>query len=367
MKLISFSLFVLALLICHGANADELYQIVTSATEINPDDVYVIASEDGEYALQGTSSKPFATTKTGKANYINGYLLATTTHVADNIKLVPVEGKTDTYLLQYVSDNKYVRGGTANAKDLSKTTSNTDSRLEWKIVSNSKGANIQNTNTSLYITNNTSEFSCKTTQSSVKSCLYKKVTKDDDVVLTKNLDSYSSTILLTSTDYDFSETNGLKVYIVTDANKSKVTLQEVKQVRQGTPVILYGDKNHYIARKKDMNSVPDLTNNILKKGGSNIYGDGQTTYAIAEKDGKIGFYRVKSGVQIPAGKVYLVINDTDAKEFFDFDGEEVTLGIDNVYNGHIEPKGRMFNINGQQVTNGYKGIVIMNGKKYLNR
>ena len=159
----------------------------------------------------------------------------------------------------------------------------------------------------------------------------------------------------------------MKVYIVTDANKSKVTLQEVKQVRQGTPVILYGDKNHYIARKKDMNSVPDLTNNILKKGGSNIYGDGQTTYAIAEKDGKIGFYRVKSGVQIPAGKVYLVINDTDAKEFFDFDGEEVTLGIDNVYNGHIEPKGRMFNINGQQVTNGYKGIVIMNGKKYLNR
>jgi len=38
-----------------------------------------------------------------------------------------------------------------------------------------------------------------------------------------------------------------------------------------------------------------------------------------------------------------------------------------VDNNQFDPKGIMYNLSGQRVDESYKGIIIQNGKKYLNR
>ena len=171
---------------------------------------------------------------------------------------------------------------------------------------------------------------------------------------------------MTSTDYDFTDTKNLKVYIVTDANKQKVTLEEVKQVPLGTPVILYGDMNHYIARKLSMGTVEKLNDNLLKVGSKSVVGDASTIYGIAAKNGKVGFYRVNTGVEFPAGSVYLVIKDTGAKDFYAF-GEEATTGINGITDdGSCLKDDNWYNLKGMRVdAPSGKGIYIRNGRKVI--
>jgi hypothetical protein len=46
--------------------------------------------------------------------------------------------------------------------------------------------------------------------------------------------------------------------------------------------------------------------------------------------------------------------------------DEVT-GIDDVRSKMSDGRGGFYNINGQKVSNSNKGIMIVNGKKYLNK
>ena len=362
-------LMIAALLIIGNAQMfadDELYQKLTSVSDINPEDEFAICQENGNYALK-TDKDALGTTSPGKANLINGYLLITTTLVPDHIKLIPVESETNTYLLQVKSSSMYIQGGTNSAKDLKLTTDMSASRLKWKLVVNNDSLLIMNVETELYICNNASKFSCNKSNSTYYSCLYKKVSQDGDLIIKKEYDSYSSFVTLTSTDYDFTETNDLKAFIVTDANKQKVTLQQVTQVPAGTPIILYGNRNHYIAKKLAKGTVNKLSNNILKEGDSSVSGDASTIYAIAEKNGKVGFYKVNKGVKFPAGSVYLVIKESGAKDFYAFD-EEVTTGISH---GFADQTARpadnnWYNLNGMRIDAPLqKGIYIHNGKKVI--
>ena len=80
-----------------------------------------------------------------------------------------------------------------------------------------------------------------------------------------------------------------------------------------------------------------------------------------EADG-VGFYPVKSGVTIPAGKAYLVIDAKEVKGFLALD--DVADAINNIL---VETaNGNIFNIAGQKVQNITKGgLYIVNGKKVI--
>ena len=49
-----------------------------------------------------------------------------------------------------------------------------------------------------------------------------------------------------------------------------------------------------------------------------------------------------------------------------FDDETIT-GVETVQGEGFMVNDEYYNLNGQQVTKDYKGIVIVNGKKYLNK
>ena len=104
------------------------------------------------------------------------------------------------------------------------------------------------------------------------------------------------------------------------------------------------------------------TNNIFKAATSDVTA-GDNTYALVK--GKQGFAKVKAGVIIPAGKAYLETT-AGSKLAINFGGE--TTGISKVATELTAPENSaMYNLAGQRVSNSYKGIVIRNGKKFINK
>ncbi|MBQ9651289.1 MAG: InlB B-repeat-containing protein, partial [Prevotella sp.] len=97
--------------------------------------------------------------------------------------------------------------------------------------------------------------------------------------------------------------------------------------------------------------------------------------AISNDGTKVGFYydgSANDGSTINNGahKAYLAVpTGGDAKAFFALGDEESeepqneTDGIGSIENGKLNIETSAFNLSGQRVCNGYKGIVIINGKK----
>ena len=100
-------------------------------------------------------------------------------------------------------------------------------------------------------------------------------------------------------------------------------------------------------------------------------------YALAtNKDGdanSVGFYWQNStgaAFQNGAHKAYLALDKkfsdmSQAKSAFLLSGEDISTGINGVSQNNNT--GVRFNMQGQRVGNAYKGVVIMNGKKFLQK
>ena len=88
-----------------------------------------------------------------------------------------------------------------------------------------------------------------------------------------------------------------------------------------------------------------------------------------ENPGTIGFYYGADGgaaFALGANKAYLAVPETSAKEGFSFISEEDETDGINAVSTKVE-NGVRYNLAGQKVDAAYKGIVIVNGKKMLNK
>ena len=103
-------------------------------------------------------------------------------------------------------------------------------------------------------------------------------------------------------------------------------------------------------------------------------------YILGVKDGNAVFAPTEAGT-LAAGKAYYRIrrdqdklakaikeNPAAAKViFFSIGGNGETTGINGIENEAKKNDGIMFNLAGQKVQKSYKGMVIMNGKKFINK
>ena len=196
---------------------------------------------------------------------------------------------------------------------------------------------------------------------------------EEEITITNDLwASYSSDYAL-----DFSTTEGLTAYVVTAVNGNVVKLEEVTSVPAGTGILLHGNTaGTYTvpvveaAEEPALNYLVGTGSYAVSVGGMLAIAPYGSTYAFGKnKDGVIGFVKASDGYIIGAHKAFLKyeseIEDDDESLLFMAINPE-TDGLQSV-EASVSDNAPVYNLSGQKVGNSYKGIIIRNGKKYINK
>ena len=146
----------------------------------------------------------------------------------------------------------------------------------------------------------------------------------------------------------------------------KVVLTSVKgkKIPAGTGIILKGSGNVTIPLTTE---TPDnITGNDLLVSDGTVEGDESTIYVLANGDSGVGFYLVKNGSAITAGKAYLQVDGgTSARQFIGFGDDNETTGIDSLTPTLSKGEGVYYDLQGRRVAQPTKGLYIVNGKKVV--
>lgn len=168
-------------------------------------------------------------------------------------------------------------------------------------------------------------------------------------------------------DIDFSQTEGVTAYQITEATPQGITAEEVDKVPAGAAVMLKGPGTVTVQLKRT-SDVADLTNNKMlactNTSVTGITGSATSTdiYVLGNGNKGLGFYMLSGTLQ--AGKGYLNISGgAGAKP--SFVAFEETTGISNAAVETTEDDGTYYNLQGVRVMNPQKGIYIKNGKKIV--
>ena len=186
-----------------------------------------------------------------------------------------------------------------------------------------------------------------------------------DVINTESLTTSAGGYATYSADYavNYSEL-GLTAYTLTvDEGNTTVTAKAFTGVvPAGGAVLVKGTTNTTYTltpatTEGDATFVTDLQTGATTADG--------TQYGFTSKFGTPAFAQVVSGQDIPAKKGYIVLSGTSAAKYSICFDDEAT-GIHTI-EAASAANGAMYNLAGQRVDKAYKGIVIVNGKKYLNK
>lgn len=188
--------------------------------------------------------------------------------------------------------------------------------------------------------------------------LFKKVTAE---TLTTSAGGYATY----SADYavNYSEL-GLTAYTLTvdETNKTVTAKEFTGVVPAGGAVLVKGDASKAYTLTPATTEGDATFATALKTGATKADG---TQYGFTSKSGTPAFAQVVSGQEIPAKKGYIVLNGASAAKYSICFDDEAT-GIHTI-EAASAANAAMYNLAGQRVDKAYKGIVIVNGKKYLNK
>lgn len=161
---------------------------------------------------------------------------------------------------------------------------------------------------------------------------------------------------------------GLKAYTVKlNAEKTGIVMNEVEGVvPAGVAVLLKGKADtDYALTKAD--GWQNVTSDLKMSDGTITSTTSVNVYGLATVDGQDGFYKASGEQKIPAKCAYLeVANSANSAKFYSLgDHSGSTTSITSVKNEAAGNNAPMYNLAGQLVDKGYKGIVIKNGKKIV--
>ena len=140
---------------------------------------------------------------------------------------------------------------------------------------------------------------------------------------------------------------------------------------KGTAVVLEAKEGKYIFEETSKTGETDPHNALRGSDSTTITSGGEVYYVFGKGSNGVGFYWKEANGKAfttEAHKAYLVYTPsktTNAKSFLGFDValeiQGPTVREKTIFDGPI------YNLLGQRVDKDYKGIIIVNGKKYLNR
>ena len=158
-------------------------------------------------------------------------------------------------------------------------------------------------------------------------------------------------------------------YVLTnvDTSTGATKVEPVTQVPANTPVLLKGEGTKTITILSSTPAAP--TTNLMEVYDGSNKGT-MVPYVLAKNGDTAGFKKWTGAASVITGRAVMWLDSEIAhsREFFFLGGE--TTGISNVdvnANNNFDANAPMYNLAGQKVTKSYKGVVIQNGKKFMNK
>lgn len=153
---------------------------------------------------------------------------------------------------------------------------------------------------------------------------------------------------------DFSGSNVNAYTVKYDSLANTITLTPIEKIPGKTAVVVKGDAGSYNFDHAE--SADALTDNNLEFKYSDYTVKAEKTFYILAQNGDVcGFYPVKVNTTLPAYKGYLYIKSTTttkAKDFYAIG--KTTTNINNAVINNAQ-RGIRYNLNGQRVSDSYKG------------
>lgn len=326
-----------------GENNGTLYAM--AAQKENNRAAEVVTKEKGIIAVNHSGSIPFITLDSteGEAGTLWGF------------------DTDDGYLCSASSDKNYLHLLTSS---LMSFTDHPEAQATIEIAEDGQATIVfqkyDRNNLRFNYNNGSPLFSCYAENSSVQNLPYIYMeTELDEIPLEVTITDAKWATYVAEDDVTFPE--GVTAYVPTTISTTSVGLTQVTQAMKGEAVIVNGAADTYqLAYAEQAISEKNADNQFEISDGT--VSDG-TQYVLSnKKDGIVGFYKVKSGVTIPTGKPYLVIENA-AKEFVPFAGGEAT-GIETIDNEQLTI-GEAYDLQGRKVQKLSKGIFIQNGRKIV--
>lgn len=366
--------------------AQTQWKLVTSNAELVDGAEYLIVSqnEGTYYALAKPNSKGNNFTVVEVSLNSNSITVDAATDKTDTTKPFAITLKKSDSNWNFFEklNNQYINGGASYKKSDGKIKNNNYFKLDDKVVTTT-GEKIYNGVWSISVstTDNTVEinnqngfivyfnhtknspfliasYSFFNQKNYSKVQLFKKVTAE---TLTTSAGGYATY----SADYavNYSEL-GLTAYTLTvdETNKTVTAKEFTGVVPAGGAVLVKGDASKAYTLTPATTEGDATFATALKTGATKADG---TQYGFTSKSGTPAFAQVVSGQEIPAKKGYIVLSGASAAKYaINFDDE--ATGIQTI-EAASAANAAMYNLAGQRVDKSYKGIVIVNGKKYLNK
>lgn len=170
---------------------------------------------------------------------------------------------------------------------------------------------------------------------------------------------------------------GVTAYAVKSNNDGRAQLVKVAEGGQVIPggqgylLSTANENSFYLTPSKNAPVKVSTENLLMGSDEAQTFDKAGYKYYILGKSGEdFGFYWQKgtSGTKVnnAAHKAFLRVSNPSGAKFLSFTFGEETTGINGITAGKAEQDGTvLYNLAGQRVAKGYKGLVIKNGKKYL--
>ena len=166
---------------------------------------------------------------------------------------------------------------------------------------------------------------------------------------------------------DFSESD-VRAYVVTARSDGSFLRRQVMRVPANTGLVVEGAEGRYDIPVAD--SAPAISDNLLRptsEGAFTVGNDYGRVYGLflSYKSQKVGFQMKQADFTFAEGKSYLYLEENnDAKSIIYVDDETTSIWPQTGEKGASEQR---YTLTGQRVGRDYRGVVIVNGKKMLNR
>lgn len=167
---------------------------------------------------------------------------------------------------------------------------------------------------------------------------------------------------------------GITAFTLTYTSGSSATATEINTgiLPANTPVLLNAETASKDYCFTSTGTVPNAAPADLAYGAmTGVYTAGYVpadSYVLQKGAEGLGFYKVAADntISINPYRAYLTPGqDAEAPMISIVFNDDMTTGIGNITSAPSKDEGVAYNLAGQRVANGYKGLVIKNGKKYI--